>query len=131
MAEKSLEEEEIQSCGPRAIACQEVMNMNAGGGHCGWMRLPGRTWQLVCQGLSHDDVLADLLRHADTVAGVPKDLIVLEADQHPAGRLTKYARVEDGAIGFFDASAGECGAAEATSGRLRRRNASRAILCNL
>jgi hypothetical protein len=69
--------------------------------YCGWLRLPGRTWQPVCEGLSHDDVLADLLRHAAAVPELHTDLSVLSAGQNPNGR--RFATVGTTTLFFHDA----------------------------
>jgi hypothetical protein len=71
------------------------------GVYTGWLRLPGRAWRPVCEGLSHDDVLADLLRHAAAVSELHTDLSVLPAGQNPNGR--QDATVGTTTLFFHDA----------------------------
>jgi hypothetical protein len=53
--------------------------MTPSDGFCGWLRTPGRTWRPVCERLSHDDELADLLRHAGTIPELHKGLSPVDA----------------------------------------------------
>ena len=60
--------------------------------YVGWLRVGVGPWRSVCEGASRDDTIFELMRHAQTVAGSHKDLVVLAAGEHPLGPVAVVHR---------------------------------------
>jgi hypothetical protein len=74
-------------------------------GWVGWLRVGRGPWRAVVGDNSKDDCLALLLRHADGIQAMHKDLVVLEQGIDPNVRPVAHARVTGRALDFINAPA--------------------------